>query len=713
MIKATCIMRRTGLLIVLVCALVSPTLVGYASPYTSVDVGTAYGMITGGVFHNLVILDVRTQAEYDSGHIYGAMLIPVTDLQARIGELTSHINDPILVYCGSGTRSATASGILDSNNFTRVYNMLGGLKAWKTAGYPTWISTIHDVDSGLNYDTIQAAVDSALTLNGHTILVDKGVYYEHVTVVKMLTILGGDPSSTVIDANGTGTAISIKADNVTVENFTIRNGAESGVHLNGGNYAQIQNNNVTNNYCGVNISSSYNTVFDNKIGSNHCGVLITEGDSTVFENNITSNDYGVCLNNSQVSSGNLVYNNNLLNNTYQAATSGASGLWDDGYPSAGNYWSDYNGTDLFSGAFQTQKGSDGVGDTPYTIDANNTDRYPLIRPWLWGPRNLTITAAEGGTTSPAPGSYAYNTTSYVEVTAIAYSDYTFDHWELDGYNASESSPTGIRTDANHTLKAVFTLTKYALEITSTPGGSTYPSAGTYVFEPGTVASVGALSDPGCYLDGWMFDNTYAGIFNPFSVVMSENHTVQAVFKQLDVGHNIAIKWVASKSVVGQGFNLSIQVTVMNIGSYNESFSVTAYLNSTSITSHDITLDSGSFTTTTFTTNMSSFSMGNYTVWAHSWPVLNETETEDNNYTGGYVIVSAVGDLTGGTSNVWDFIPDGKVDGKDISVAAKCFGSYPGCATPLIWNVNCDINEDGKIDGRDISTVARHFGEHNP
>src|SRR5438552_18247804 len=54
-------------------------------------------------------------------------------------------------------------------------------------------------------------------------------------------------------------------------------------------------------------------------------------------------------------------------------------MWDDGYPSGGNFWSDYTGVDNCSGPNQDVcPDPDGIGDTPYTIDANNSDRYPLI-----------------------------------------------------------------------------------------------------------------------------------------------------------------------------------------------------------------------------------------------------------------------------------------------------------------------------------------------
>ena len=55
--------------------------------------------------------------------------------------------------------------------------------------------------------------------------------------------------------------------------------------------------------------------------------------------------------------------------------------WTNGYPSGGNYWSDYNGTDSYRGPYQNVTGSDGIGDTPYAINATDIDNYPLMNPW--------------------------------------------------------------------------------------------------------------------------------------------------------------------------------------------------------------------------------------------------------------------------------------------------------------------------------------------
>jgi phage shock protein E len=81
--------------------------------------------------NDLVILDVRTKEEYESetGHLPGAILIPVQDLEKRYQELDSLKSKEIVAYCRSGVRSARASKFLGEKGF-KVLNMLGGIKAW-------------------------------------------------------------------------------------------------------------------------------------------------------------------------------------------------------------------------------------------------------------------------------------------------------------------------------------------------------------------------------------------------------------------------------------------------------------------------------------------------------------------------------------------------------------------------------------------------------
>ena len=69
------------------------------------------------------------------------------------------------------------------------------------------------------------------------------------------------------------------------------------------------------------------------------------------------------------------YHSNFVNNTVQVNHGfGSNCAWDDGYPSGGNYWSDYWGADEKSGPYQNETGSDGISDEPY----NAGDRHPLM-----------------------------------------------------------------------------------------------------------------------------------------------------------------------------------------------------------------------------------------------------------------------------------------------------------------------------------------------
>jgi rhodanese-related sulfurtransferase len=103
------------------------------SDYGNVDVGEARGLIAEKT--GLVILDVRTVSEFESGHLEGAINIPVEVLSSHLSGLNQ--NDELLVYCRTGNRSTTAVGILRESGYDKVYHMDGGITSWNSAGFPT------------------------------------------------------------------------------------------------------------------------------------------------------------------------------------------------------------------------------------------------------------------------------------------------------------------------------------------------------------------------------------------------------------------------------------------------------------------------------------------------------------------------------------------------------------------------------------------------
>lgn len=84
----------------------------------------------------VVVLDVRNPAEYASGHIQGSTNLDIhgKDFQTKLGEMDK--NQPYLVHCAVGMRSAKACTVMSTLGFKNVYDLKGGLDAWKKAGKP-------------------------------------------------------------------------------------------------------------------------------------------------------------------------------------------------------------------------------------------------------------------------------------------------------------------------------------------------------------------------------------------------------------------------------------------------------------------------------------------------------------------------------------------------------------------------------------------------
>ncbi len=124
--------------------------------------------------------------------------------------------------------------------------------------------------------------------------------------------------------------------------------------------------------------SQDNLLTDNNITSNNIGIYLHISNENIVRNSTISNsqDKGIDYSNSN---DNKIYHNNFENNSRHVRDY-YNNIYDDGYPSGGNYWDTYDGEDRYSGTDQNLPGRDGIGDSSYSIGTNN-DNYPLMVSW--------------------------------------------------------------------------------------------------------------------------------------------------------------------------------------------------------------------------------------------------------------------------------------------------------------------------------------------
>ena len=271
------------------------------------------------------------------------------------------------------------------------------------------------------WDTIQEGIDDAF--NGDTIIVRDGIYNENLNVYKRLTIQSenGADATIVQTASVYDHVFYVIADYVNITGFTT-SGAEyssAGIYLYGAAHCNVSYNTASDNNYGILLydSSNNNTITSNTASDNNYGIYLAYPSNNMLKDNNASNNgvgiylygssnnmltsntasdnnYGIYLgyssNNNilqnstantnnlygiylQSSSNNTIYHNNLINNTNSNACDDGNNTWDDDYPSGGNYYSDYDGTD---------NNTDGIGDTPHPIPGGSSvDYFPLMQPW--------------------------------------------------------------------------------------------------------------------------------------------------------------------------------------------------------------------------------------------------------------------------------------------------------------------------------------------
>jgi parallel beta-helix repeat protein len=175
----------------------------------------------------------------------------------------------------------------------------------------------------------------------------------------------------------------VNCTNISIQNVNISRNSQGVIFAQTTNATIAESNITDTQYC-IWLWNSSNCHINENYVSQFIGIQLDYSSyNTVYGNTITGcgnwGSIGIYL-----SYNNTFYHNNFTDNYRHVLTDTDSiNNWDNGYPEGGNYWDDFKDhyphvNDVYSGAYQNETGSDGFWDGPYTIDANNTDHYPIV-----------------------------------------------------------------------------------------------------------------------------------------------------------------------------------------------------------------------------------------------------------------------------------------------------------------------------------------------
>lgn len=457
------------------------------------------------------------------------------------------------------------------------------------------------------------------------------------------------------------------SNNNTIANNTVGNNSE-GIEMLHSNNNTITNNTIgNNNNYGIDMrDSNNNTITYNTITQEGGSIGIDMQDSnynTIANNTIRNNYYGISMRDSNYN--NVIYLNNFIDNTDNVYSYNSYNIWHSPENITytyngntyinylGNYWSDYTGSD---------SDRDGIGDTPYTIDFDDADNYPLMEPW----ENYLTTL----TPTPTPAQAPDLTVTNIEVNPVhpVVNQTVTINATVKNVGNESSTAFNVTFYVNNSPFETFRISLNAGEETILTSTWTPDSAGAYTIK--------VVADTNNEIDEINETNNTAEV--AVSVVTpaptpeptpTQNHTISLpqIEIQLNQTAEIPVTLSSPTNITGVNFTLIYNSSVIEISDAQTLLPSQLYTN----------IDN--------TSGVARFAIVFNTSFSGDMPILNLTVTAKSP---GYTTLEIVGP---------------EISGEDFNVTSV--NTFNGSVTVMSPVTRGDMNKDGNIDIVDVTMVA--------
>jgi parallel beta-helix repeat protein len=539
-----------------------------------------------------------------------------------------------------------------------------------------------------HYLTIQDAVDAATPTN-NSILVCPGTYNEHVTINKSVTLVGREPGKTIINGTGTGTVVTVTANYVEINRFTIKNSGgsfpDSAITLNNSSNSVITENTILESYNGVYLanSSHENTIQGNTLASNSgYGINLHSSDNNIIQGNTlaSNNNYGICINQSSYTT---LEDNTLIGNRYNF------GMFGDSMSDFIHYINPINPSNTVDGKpiyyWNNRENEPVPSDAGYVAIVNSANITV---------KGLNLTNNGNGVL------LAYTTNSLIERVKTTDNNYGIyaDHSSNNTIIGSEVSNNTVgihQGNCNYNTICHNNFTNNANQTDIYQSSNTWDDGdgkGNY-WNDYTGADNGSDNRPvGDGVGDTLLPHKgvdWYPLMDPWILV----HDVAVI--------NVTYTTLWLYPQVYPNWEITITVNIKNEGDFTEPFNITASYDGNHTQTNVIVtgLTPLKETTKNLTWTPTDVSPGNYTISAEASELFNETDTIDNIFIDGQVEVMLWGDVNG----------NGVVGSMDFGDVGKMYLIYSGIITsPPDLVARGDINGNGVVGPTDFGDVGKMY-----